>query len=257
MTNTDPRLNDEDVRNCHNKQILFHYFAGLIDGRSDPLVRALFIRYNEKTESPVVRLFSYDESIATAWGIREGLYRRHAAALVREGYILAAREGSDGYSNFELPAELEHLAFDLVDRITMPDGTVWAIAAPPVDQIPAPEDLTFVGDYAVWMEINGVPHNLDEDDLPESVFRSHFATSEPESEIQDYTGRDRVRKQVTKFAEACRSGAMCASTKEELHAMAQAMMPDVTVITTVEDDDDDEFVRIPLDSLLPPSQGLH
>lgn len=257
MTYTDSRLNDNDVRNCHNKQVLFNYFAGLVDNRSDPLVRSVFIRYNEDTGLPIMRLFSYDESIATAWAIRNGLHRRHAAALVREGYILAAREGADGYSNFELLAELKHLAFDVRDRITMPDGTVWAIAAPPVDQVPAAEELTFVGDYAVWMEIDGAPRDLDEEDLPEGVFKSHFAAPDPEAESHDHTKDDRVLSQVTKFAEACRSGAMRASTKEELHAMAQAMMPDVTVITSVEDDDDDEFVRIPLDSLLPSSQGLH
>src|SRR5690349_10162245 len=93
---TDTRINKDDLLDLHEKEdrYLEGYWNGVVAGRPDPGIRAVYIRYDEEEQRPKLRLFSYDELIATAWLIGLGVHRWVAAALVKEEYVIAAPFGA-------------------------------------------------------------------------------------------------------------------------------------------------------------------
>lgn len=183
------------------------------------------------------------------------MYRRFAAALVREGYVLAAREHTDGYADFDVPAGKEHLTYEVLDRLTLPSGEIWAIAAPCPNEWPQARELTFVGDYAAWFEVDGNKRSLDAEDLPASIFKSSNMTGKPFGRRKHQTAVPlsadaipaHLAPQVAALSAAAQSGNIVASSKEELLAKLQALAPDVTLVLSI-DEDDEGTVTVPLNS---------
>ena len=136
---TDTRINKNSLLDLYKEEnkYLEGYWAGVVTGRSDPGIRAVYIRYDEEEQRPKLRLFSYDELIATAWLVAQGIHRWLAAALVKEEYVIAAPFGA------WVNAPREDYQFV---NVTLEDGAEWAIGTADVSDA----DLGFVEDYAVW-----------------------------------------------------------------------------------------------------------
>lgn len=176
---TDDRL---DTKACiklrlTNLVTTHYYYLGMMSGRDDPLVRAAWVRYDEETARPVHRVFSYDELIATAWLLHGGLDRHSAPALVREGWVIAARMEEDEAAYFGWPEERNGLTYAFWDTLIMPNGDRWLIAAPVREQWPAADDLLFRGDYGCEFVKDGEYRDLDDEELPRDLFRCGLGRS--------------------------------------------------------------------------------
>ena len=136
---TDTRIDKDSLLNLYTEEnkYLEGYWAGVVTGRSDPGIRAVYIRYDEEERRPKLRLFSYDELIGTAWLIAQGVHRWVAAALVKEEYVIAAPFGA------WVNAPREDYEFV---NVMLEDGSEWSIGTANVSDA----DLGFVEDYAVW-----------------------------------------------------------------------------------------------------------
>ena len=243
---TDERLNIDEVKTAFEATIHDQkaFFDGLVDGRDDPLVRATYIRFDETECCPIMRVFSYDEIIATAWLLRGGMHRRVAAAMAREGFVMAARESAEGCANYEVPCDKNHLDYKVIDRVTMPSGDVWAIAAPHHEKWPEPDELLFVDDYAVWFELDGEPRSLDDEDLPQDIFAScslrvngfRRPQCSVDNQLSDQVPPE-LEAQLAVLQTALSNG-IDAASDEELRAKLQALIPGIPVIVTVEECDD-------------------
>ena len=135
----DTRLDQKTVESSFTSKgdYLAGYWAGVICCRSDPGVRAMYVRYDEEIDGPVFRPFSYDELVATAWLIARGVNHRLAALLVHKEHVMALE---DGAPNEHLCEEYEF------ESVILNGGVRWLIACGD----PAEVDLTYLQDYACW-----------------------------------------------------------------------------------------------------------
>lgn len=120
------------------------YWRGLLSLRADPGVRAVKIVYDEASKKPGYRIFNYDEMIALGCLLVLGYPKRHAAAMVAQGFASAKPAGA----SFQLVGTLTYSYFTL----KLNDQSLWEVACPV--EVPF-EDLEYVGDYAVWLEHQG------------------------------------------------------------------------------------------------------
>jgi hypothetical protein len=150
---TDKRLITQEVAKLAQETRHLHdiYFAGLMDGRADPGVRGVFIRYDEKQKGPKYRVLSYDELVTTATMISVGFPKRVAAAHAAQGLAVSVPH--------ETPLRADGRRTYAGVTVALQDGTKWDVAFPMDTK---PEDLIFREDYAVWLEVNGAKTCPDE-----------------------------------------------------------------------------------------------
>lgn len=153
---TDTRIDTKliEQENADTERFQGGYWTGLLVGRHDPGVRAIYVRYDEATKRPVFRMFSYDELIATAWLLDHGMYHRAAAALVHKEFVIA-----EPYRDpIHLPEEMTDFFV-----VKLPDDSEWLIAHGP---LPAAHELEFVEDYAGYCIVDGKRINLAKEPRP-------------------------------------------------------------------------------------------
>lgn len=119
------------------------YFDGLLRGRPDPGVRAIYVRYDEEAEDFRFRSFSYDELVVTAHLIHCGTHPVRAAALAREERVVAGVLGKPTWVKTGLD-------YQLADEVCFPDGSKWGIGVSN-----ASGDCPYIDQYIVWYLVNG------------------------------------------------------------------------------------------------------
>lgn len=157
---TDPKMRIEEIPLAleATKDRRKGYFNGLLRGRGDPGLRAVYLRYDDETKRIALRQFSYDELVVTAYLVHIGADPRTAAAIAHQEYAVAG----ECNKTIKVRPDREYVQ---CDTLSFPTGIDWTVALAKL-----PESYLYVDDYMVWAAASEPEVALNKDQFTSEAF---------------------------------------------------------------------------------------